>query len=189
MEDFRMRDVEIVQCGFVRLTVEVVDYLAALCQGKRVLDAGSGTGYLARQLELRCISVTAVDCNADGALGQTVWRKSQVIWKRDIVGDAVPLVSQHDTVLLCWPSLHVPFAANVARAMRPGQLLIYEGEDEYGCTADTDFFAEVRAPHWKYRRELSNSLNQRHRQWFGIHDEWSVWERLPLLLEYKGKQP
>ena len=47
--------------GFCLFTAECVLTLAALCKGKKVLEAGSGSGWLADQLAQQGIEITAAD--------------------------------------------------------------------------------------------------------------------------------
>jgi hypothetical protein len=160
--------------GFVLLTVEVVDALANILLGHSVIEAGSGGGFLAQHLTERGCNVKAVDIcdpahHGDGGF----W-----MWKLDIEGDAVPHIPGHDYVLMCWPPFQHDFALHVALAMQPGQTLIHQGEDR-GCTGTTAFFDEIEETHrWQQDLILTALLNEHHRQYENMHDQWSVWLRL-----------
>lgn len=121
--------------GHVLAIREVMDVLAGLLSGVGpVLDAGCGSGYLAKELGRLGIDTFAVD-NGDAKLP---------IHQRDAQGDARLHVSDRfGAVLMTWPPCNEPFAFDITRAMVPGQLLIYEGENGGGCTADSAFFDYV----------------------------------------------
>jgi hypothetical protein len=73
-------------------------------------------------------------------------------------------------LFLCWPSFDDPWAAQ-ALACYAGDLLIYAGEGEGGCTADDEFFKLLEAE-WD---ELEYS--PRHVTYRGIHDYLTAYRR------------
>lgn len=171
----RERRAYIAEYGFVLLTKESVQLLATQLRGSRVLDAGSGTGYLSHLLAQQGVDITACD------MGHDTFSKygMKKIWRRDHTGDAGALLpGDFDTVLLCWPPYQEDFAARVLAAMRPGQRLIYEGEGRGGCTADDAFFNELQSHHWRAERETTQLLNLYHVSFPGIYDSWSCWTKL-----------
>ena len=92
----------------------------------------------------------------------------------DYHGNAVDLLpGDYDTVLLVWPNCETQFAKNVACAMRSGQVLIYEGESEGGCTADEEFFQYLRH---SFNPSVAGmaELNKNHRTFPGLHDKWWI---------------
>ena len=123
--------------GHVLATREVMDLLANQLSGVGpVLDAGCGSGYLARELARLGVESFAVDSGDD----------SLPIHQRDAQGDAVAHVSNlFGAVLVTWPPFNEPFAVDVARAMVPGQFLIYEGENGGGCTAVFSTMCRIKA--------------------------------------------
>jgi hypothetical protein len=137
----------------------IIGRLAAACVGN-VIDVGAGNGYLAHRLEQLGIDVTALD---DGS-----WDKlTHTIWKRDIT-DSVEniLIAAYNVVILSWPPYDKPFAHNTAKAMIPGQLLIYIGEGCGGCTGD-DAFHEYLDNNFE---EQCTDINEYHTQFYGLHD-------------------
>ncbi len=102
------------------------------------------------------------------------------VYQQDALGDASTFVSNRfGAVLLTWPPYDKPFALQVAQAMLPGQLLVYEGEGAGGCTADIAFFdcmSDVGL--WEWLPEVSSRLNAVHVTFDGLHDRWMVWKRL-----------
>jgi hypothetical protein len=161
--------------GFVLLTKECVDALATFLRGKKVIDVGSGTGFLAHCLKNQGVDVTALDLPTLGTDGHHYWFRQ--IWTLDIADDfRNHLPGPYDVVILAWPNMGSSFANDVAQAMRPGQILIYEGENG-GCTADDDFFNYTRGICWEPMEAETRSLNEHHRQFKGPHDRWYVLQK------------
>src|SRR5260370_33849015 len=84
-ERYKLRGHSIREFGFVILTQETLDVLVQLLTPYKVLDAGSGTGYIAKALEDAGVNVTAADSDA-GSYGFAARHK------RDIDADACSLL-------------------------------------------------------------------------------------------------
>lgn len=167
------RDVFIRDYGFAMLTKETLDALAQWLNGRRTLEAGAGSGYLSQALCERGARVTASDLGGEHAQGFNILR----VLRRDHEGDSLALLpGPYEVVLLSWPC--GSFGYDVASRMQPGQYLVYQGEDCGGCTADADFFGLLGSSQWEPDREASRALNQGHLQFFGMHDTWSVFQRV-----------
>lgn len=157
--------------GYVLPTLDLMNSLVSLLAGTgRVLDAGSGSGYMSAELSRLGVETFAVDCG-DPALP---------IHKRDGQGDAVAHVSaRFGAVLMTWPPYDLPFAFDIAEAMLPGQMLIYEGEDAGGCCANWSFFETVFDPtQWGHCVDLSAKLNAEHVTFSMHRDQWFVFKKL-----------
>lgn len=171
---YLLREEYIKSYGYPLISAECVNVLVDFLRGHKVLDAGSGTGFLSRQLGLRGLDVTCVD------IGTPYPFASNVV-KLDIKGDAaVQLPGDYSAVLLAWPCYESPFAEQVLAAMKPGQLLVYLGEDEGGCCASNEFFELVgsRTKSTPVLSEWTNRLNDEHIQFDSIHDSWQIVERV-----------
>lgn len=161
--------------GFCLFTAECISSLVALCKGKKVLEAGSGSGWLADQLAQRGVEITAADWTdyrqpRDKQRGYPM----HSVFRLDHHGDAVTLLpGNFDMVLLVWPNLNTPFGEQVARAMRSGQIMIVEGEEKGGNTATDEFFDVLCADFERLDAE-SLTLNEYHRTFPGLHDLWQV---------------
>ena len=162
--------------GFCLVTAEVIDALATLLVGKKVLEAGSGSGWLAARLGERGINILAADWTDYRTANRASKRGYPIreVFRLDYLGNAVDLLpGDYDTVLLVWPNCETQFAENVACAMRSGQTLIYEGESEGGCTADQEFFQCLRSSFSPNVSEMVE-LNKNHRMFPGLHDKWWI---------------
>jgi predicted O-methyltransferase YrrM len=161
--------------GFCLFTAECVSTLAALCKGKNVLEAGSGSGWLADQLAQQGIEITAADWTdyrqpRDTKRGYPI----RSVFRLDHHGDAVALLpGSFDVVLLVWPNLGTPFGEQVARAMCSGQVMILEGEEKGGNTATDEFFDVLSADFESLDAETL-ALNEHHRTFPGLHDRWQI---------------
>lgn len=177
LAEFSARDAFIENYGFVLVTQEVLSSLCELLRGRRVLDAGCGSGYLAHALGQRGIDVLAVDhCDYRQSEDAASFPMRQV-WRLDLQADAVSLLpGDFDAVMLSWPDYSSSFGTRVLEAMRPGQLLVYQGEGRGGCTADDAFHSALfDTLRWAVCREESQALNTRHFQFLAVHDRWHVY--------------
>ncbi|MBC8737059.1 hypothetical protein F6X40_09585 [Paraburkholderia sp. UCT31] len=164
--------------GYANLTDATVDALAAALKGARVLDAGSGTGYMAHRLSEVGVDVCAcdvVDVNESREVEPSAHR-----WKLDVRGNAVDLLpGEFDAVILSWPDIHSPFAFEVASKLKSGQSLWYLGESRGGCTASDDFFNLMMDEQlWLLETWLGRSLNEVYRPYTGMKDRWWVFRRI-----------
>ncbi|KMS64604.1 hypothetical protein BVRB_018580, partial [Beta vulgaris subsp. vulgaris] len=170
---FRPRFIQ--EFGYAIFTAEVVDSLVSLLTSKKVLEAGCGTGWLAAELTKRGVDIVAADHidyrKPPADHQQYNFRR---VYQLDYHGDAVKLLpGEFDVVLIIWPNLDDSFAADVAKAMRPGQMMIYEGEGPYGATAD-DVFFEILESEFECLKSETDALNDNHRVFSSLHDYWQV---------------
>ena len=168
--------------GYVVASAEAMDVLADVLRPfGTVLDAGSGSGYLAKELSrLGVITFTVDHCDFKAARDTGRGYPIKAVYQLDALGDAATFVSNRfGAVLLTWPPYQQPFAIRVAEAMLPGQFLIYEGEDAGGCTADDAFFEFMAdASRWDLMSVDTARLNAAHVTLDTLHDHWTVWRRL-----------
>ncbi len=173
---FAQRKRFLAEIGFCLVTAEVIDALAILLAGKKVLEAGSGSGWLAARLGERGINLLAADWTDYRTANRASKRGYPIrdVFRLDYHGNAVDLLpGDYDIVLLVWPNCETQFAKNVVCAMRSGQALVYEGESEGGCTADQEFFQYLRSSFSPNVSEMAE-LNKNHRAFPGLHDKWWI---------------
>lgn len=158
--------------GFAIVTQETLKELSRFLSDKSVIEVGSGTGFLSAALADNGIDVTAVDT---GSLDNV---RQKYVYRRDVSADAFSLLpGSYDVVLMVWPTLNSDFAERVLSSMRPGQILIYQGEGEYGCTASDAFFEEVYSSSWKQLRDVADALDANHVNFDTVHDGWCVFQK------------
>jgi hypothetical protein len=79
---------------------------------------------------------------------------------------------------MTWPPFNGSFAFDVARAMLPGQVLIYEGENGGGCTADDTFFDYVSdLSQWETLFQRSDELDALHVTFSMNKDHWLMFRK------------
>jgi len=170
--------------GFCVPTREVMDTLATILREQfgpevRVLDAGSGSGFISKELCRMGVSSFAVDSIAHEIRKECDSGYPIInVYQRDALGDAVEHVGNgYQAILMTWPPYEYPFAVRVAAAMKPGQMLIFEGELE-GCSFEEMFFDLVSQPsEFEVRRDLADRLDAHHTTFAGNDDHWHVWIR------------
>ena len=161
--------------GFSVYSKETLNVLAQFLkdQGNTALEVFAGSGYLSTLLANRNVSVTASDKGAE------CFDKYKIsnVYKRDIECDVLALnTAEFKTIIMAWPEMNTN-AYLIARKMQPGQLLVYIGEDEGGCTATEEFFNELR-DNWEPLKEVQDSLNEHHYSFLSIYDRFFVYRKL-----------
>lgn len=172
ISSMNLRNQYIADYGFCLFTAEVLAALKRYLVGKKVLEAGSGSGWLADWLANNGVDIQAAD-RADYRVVRDSYPMRKV-YRLDHHGDVVDLLpGEFDVVILVWPNYNTDFGAKVIKAMKPGQVLIFEGEGPGGCTADDAFF-DLFDSEFTERSLQSKVLNLHHKMFDGIHDQWSV---------------
>lgn len=143
-----------------------IAWLGDVLAGRGVVEPGAGTGYWAWQMEQAGISVAAYE---PGEPGENMFARRE--WTTVLRDDHSAVKHHPDRALfLCWPSYDEPWAAQ-ALACYSGDLLIYAGEGEGGCTADDEFFRLLEAE-WD---EIGCS--PQHVSYWGIHCYLTAYRR------------
>lgn len=152
----RLRQLRQELCTRYAWAVPTEAVLSAIGQHGPIAEMGAGTGYWAHLLRSRGVEVEAFD----------TFPKDDPRWDKPKLGTHEILKSYPShSLLLCWPPFRSSMAADCLNAFS-GQMLIYVGEAEGGCTADDDFFGIVREE-FSLRKKIE-ILN-----WPNIHD--AVW--------------
>lgn len=144
-----------------------VAWLKGILGGRGVVEPGAGTGYWAWQMEQAGIDVAAYEPEVQGPVNHFARRTWTSLLRDD---HSAPKHHPDRALFLCWPSYAEPWAAQ-ALACYSGDLLIYCGEGEGGCTADDEFFHLLEAE-WE---EVSDSAA--HVSYWGIHDYLTAYRR------------
>lgn len=165
--------------GFTLICQEQIRTLVHQLKGLKVLDAGSGSGFISYELKHNGIDVTAVDTVNPLDPKAVSYYGIKNIWQLDIVGSAVEqLPGDYDAVILAWPPHRETFAWEVAFAMDPGQLLFYQGEASGGCTGDQRFHNYIKHQQvWRPVEEYSDALDQHQLNFINNWDRWQVFQK------------
>lgn len=134
--------------------------------GRAVTEMGAGAGYWAWQLAQSGIDITAYDVEA--GLSNT-WHERTEYW-HPVEEAAAGTINTDEALLLVWPLYDHPMAARALEAHH-GDMLIYVGEPEDGCTADEEFFTMLDAD-WE---EIAQS--EGHPTFYGINCDLTIHRR------------
>jgi hypothetical protein len=147
-----------------------ITWLREILGGRGVVEPGAGGGYWAWQMEQAGIDVVAYEPR-DLADNGHVRREWAALLRDD---HSAPKRHPDRALFLCWPSYNEPWAAQ-SLSCYSGDLLIYAGEGQGGCTADDEFF-ELRDAGWE---EISES--PKHVSYWGIHCHLTAYRRKDTL--------
>lgn len=140
-----------------------ITWLKTILDGRGVVEIGAGNGYWAWQLAQVDVSVAAYD----------IAPRPQP-WHPVRKGNHSKAAKHSDRALmLIWPPYSEAMAALALQAYR-GDLLIYAGEGEWGCTGDAAFHAALERD-WEWIGE-----SPAHPTWDGIHCRLNAYRRLPV---------
>lgn len=172
-EDLHIRSSQVTGKSWPILTVEVANILSKHIGSSKTLDAGAGTGFISAHLRLLGVNITASD------IGGTVFANYGMsrVYARDHEGDSVSLLpGDFQTVLLSWPPYEDSFGYRVVSKMKPDSTLIYNGEGYGGCTGDAAFHYCLDTD-FVLQENITDTLNQNHHRFYGIHDRWGVYKK------------
>jgi hypothetical protein len=143
-----------------------IAWLKQTLDGQGVVEAGAGGGYWAWQMEQAGIDVAAYEPHevADNKFTRREWT---TLLRDD---HTAPEHHPDRALFLCWPSYAEPWAAQ-SLAAYAGDLLIYAGEPEGGCTADDEFY-RLLSTEWEEAGESAAHISYR-----GIHCYLTAYRR------------
>jgi hypothetical protein len=169
-EDFKVFADRFDMCGTYSWSIcspGDIAWMREVLGGRGVVEPGAGSGYWAWQMRQAGIDMVAYEPNEPGP-GNGYARRTWTSVLSD--GHDAPKHHPDRALFLCWPSYAEPWAAQ-SLACYKGDLLIYAGEEQGGCTADDAFF-ELRDAEWE---EVSES--GRHVSYWGIHCSLTAYRR------------
>lgn len=169
-DSFEYRERYCAKYGYVLLSKELIDALVGYLHDKKVLSVMSGSGYLERHLKDNGVDIIATDdyswCNRCPEYFNDA--KENGVENMDAVEAVKKYGDWADVILLCWPYMDRG-AYDVLMEMRnhPNTIMLYEGEDIGGNTADGYFFSEAD---FIYSDPETEKINKVLPRWCGIHD-------------------
>jgi hypothetical protein len=150
--------------SFVLLTDEFLRSLQALCcDFKSIVELGAGIGWLGHWLGQYGVGVQALIDNKSWA-EFSHQGYLEIVQQMDSF-DYLMLHPEVELFILSWPQ-EDDLAARIWQALRPGQYLLYIGEDKGGCTADNDFFGLIHG------HEVVNNVTWKMKQSFLSFDDF-----------------
>jgi len=122
------------------VTKEMANRLAFLLKpvAGLIIDPCAGTGWLAYHLRQRGVTMEAYDNESD-YFGTK--RPNYGYRVKDVKDQPI---EKADVIVLTWPGYRDETWTNVLKRMKPGALLVYNGEFYFGCCAAESFLQRTR---------------------------------------------
>lgn len=167
--------------GFSIITEELAITLADYLKDKKVLEVGSGNGFLAAVLkELGVKNLTAID-KGDYNWSH-FWAKYWLhpTYTRVVTEDDV---KKHDVIVWAWPDYDDNQLVTILKWMRSDQKLILLSEGKNGCCADEAFFQYLdmhfdemtqQSTFDRVDRKFIKDINKYYTHFTGLADNISV---------------
>ncbi|RDI48546.1 hypothetical protein [Nocardia mexicana] len=156
-----------------------VDWMADVCDGRRIVDLGAGRGYWAAQLADAGLNVEAYDSEPPNRMVNASFIEAAGqadVWHS--VGDLEEYASRSagpdDVLFLCWPpGWGNAMASEALSAFEAagGERLVYIGEPKGGKTGDDAFF-DALATRWEVKSEDPQFVS-----WWNLADRAQCWIR------------
>lgn len=140
MQSYMVRELYLENC-FVAYNHELLTAISDFCalnNIKSVSEILAGTGWFSHWMMKYGVPVKHVTDNKSWKPYKLQKNFLPMVKKMNAV-QHVKRCRTVDMFVMSWPYMD-PVAANVWKAMKPGTLLLYIGEDMGGCTADDEFF-------------------------------------------------
>lgn len=131
-----------------------------------IVEVGAGTGYWAWCLDQLDVVVAATDADPPKPVDQ---HRHVASWDARSRVYSMNVQEPDATLLLVWPPLDDPMAADVLEAYT-GDVFLYVGEGRGGCTAD-ERFHELLFAEWELDRTVAIPT------YLGRSDRLEVWVR------------
>lgn len=160
--------------GWFLLSYETALDLARCLKHRKVIEVGAGSGHLAAHLrKLGVKDYKAYDINllTRGHGGYQFYRNFGVMHRNALQVN----IKSADAIVMTWPNYDDNFAYRIAKKMRPGQWLFYQGEWR-GCTA-CDKFHDLLQTDFREVGHMCDRLNKYQVNWQGIRDQWFVFRK------------
>ncbi len=156
--------------SFVLLTDEFIRSLQRLCTDfTSIVELGAGVGWLGHWLCKYGIRIqSSIDNKTWPDFPQD--RYLDIVQQMDSL-DYLRLHPEVELFILAWPQ-EDNLASRIWQALRPGQHLLYIGEDRGGCTANNFFFELVHG------HEVENNATTKMRESFLSFDDFHDQPRL-----------
>jgi hypothetical protein len=156
--------------GFAVLTGEVI---GAIAPYQPLLEVGCGSGYWSYELRQAGLNVIATDPGTGRYVfnekDRGHWATPWIEIERICGVEAVRKYPARN-LLTVWPDLDSSWPAETLKAFQ-GEIVLYGGEGQGGCTADDDF-------HSLLEQQFTLVETIRLPQFDGIHDDLEIWRRI-----------
>jgi hypothetical protein len=150
---------------------KTLDVIAKHAGDLQVLEIGSGRGLWAALLQARGVDVMPTDMNVTRTDGQQDITVDTYTHVHELSHtEALERFPDCHALMLVWPPYNEPMAAEALSRFK-GDMLIYVGEDSWGCTGDKAFHEDL-AENWECVENFYELQS-----WDGIHDSLYIYRR------------
>ena len=131
-------------CGLISWSVPdegATEAIKGFVEGGRILEVGAGNG-----LYSVLLNRSGVYCKPTDNYGTKYFVCDNNLTEIEKLDEtqAITKYGDYEVLMMIWPPPSDPMACKALKAFK-GNKVIYAGENEYGCTADYDFFQELDA--------------------------------------------
>lgn len=157
------------------VTKECADILGNLLQGRKVLDVAGGNGFITKLLRGRGVDIKLLD-HIEISTAKTFYTRIDAHAPLDYSEDILTFdIKEFDAFILSWPCYDAGWAYEFIKRLKSGDVLIYQGESQGGCTADDAFYEYLYSSKFQYEEDISDKLYENHVRFSGIHDNWNIY--------------
>ena len=171
-QNYIFREQCINKIGYVLLSHNLINVLAAYLKNKKCLEVMAGCGSISKCLKDKGIDIIATD---NYSWNNHYWFNKNNNWCDIENIDCVKAIQKYgqsiDYIIMSWPPYDSPEANNVLlevqrinKEFNKNIKIIYIGEGKGGCTANDDFFENIM-----HVNNLKH-INKHFYNHFGIHD-------------------
>ena len=154
--------------GLYSYAIPSEEALNEICKYSPICEVGAGTGYWAKLLSERGADITAWDIDPPNFKENAYCMTTSCYFPvKKCEPSFVPPANK--SLFLCWPPYDEPMANDMLSRYN-GDILIYIGESDGGCTGDSNFFKTLRTS-WNCIKEI------RIPQHSGIRDYLAIFNR------------
>ncbi len=159
--------------SFLLLTDEFIRSLQRLCTDfTSIVELGAGIGWFGHWLDKYGVKIQA-------SIDNKSWPDFPQDRYLDIVHemDSLEYLLRHPEVelfILAWPQ-EDDLATRIWQALRPGQHLLYIGEDRDGCTANISFFELIHGH--EVENDATTKMKQSYLSFDDFHDQPHLYQK------------
>lgn len=164
-KEFERRQFYCSNFSWAFITIKELRILSKIISDKSVLSIGSGYAFIEKGLQLLGINIIPTDSYVHPMTNVVyTWTNVEVLNHKEAITKY-----NTDILYMSWPTYDDPYAFESLKLFK-GNLLIYIGEPENGCTADDDFY-DLLEKEWNCKQEIEIT------NWDSIHDSIYIYER------------
>ena len=165
IKEFEKRQFYCSNFSWAFITIKELRILSKIIGDKSVLSIGSGYAFIEKGLQLLGVNIIPTDSYVHPMTNIVyTWTDVEVLNHKEALAKY-----NTDILYMSWPTYDDPYAFESLKLFK-GNLLIYIGEPQDGCTANDDFY-DLLEKEWNCKEEIKIT------NWNSIHDSIFIYER------------